>query len=71
MVSTLTRIKKEPGIKSVSPESPKAWQATNSHSVHTITLVASGEGDYLTWEDDPVLAELWDNAEDAAAFDNL
>jgi len=71
MVTTLTITKKEAGIRSVLPESPKAWQATNSNSVHTITVVASGQGDYLTWEDDPVLAELWDNPEDAAAFDDL
>jgi hypothetical protein len=70
MVVTL-RITRKEGSGDVSPEPPIAWQTTNSSSVLTINLEASNEAECLTWEDDPVLADLWDNEEDAAAFDHL
>lgn len=66
----LTKIHNEPGI-SVSVDPPEAWQQTNSHSASVITIEVHLDRDYLTWEHDPVLAELWDNDEDAAAFDNV
>lgn len=34
------------------------------------TIVLTLRRNYLTWEDDSVLAELWDNEEDAAAFND-
>lgn len=67
MDTQVTITHEEPGMK-VKAELPKAWQATNSNPVSTITFTFGK--DALTWEDDPVLAELWDNAEDAAAFND-
>jgi hypothetical protein len=60
---------KETDRITVSVEPPASWQETNSASVSIVSITLTR--DYLTWEDDPVLAELWDNEEDAAAFDNL
>ena len=36
-----------------------------------VSTAMRAERDFLTAEDDPLLAELWDNEEDAVAFDNL
>ena len=43
---------------------------TTTATIGQDTMLALKPG-YLTWVDDPVLAELWDNDEDAAAFDNI
>ncbi|MEX2157889.1 MAG: hypothetical protein WEB04_00615 [Dehalococcoidia bacterium] len=40
--------------------------ATRDRSTIMLTL----KRNYLTWEDDPALADLWDNEEDAAAFND-
>lgn len=67
MVMPLINNPKQDGIE-VHTEPPIAWQKTSSVSISTITITP--DEDYLSWEDDPILAELWDNEEDAAAFND-
>lgn len=57
--------------KDEAPAVPPSAEATTTDQQSIMQLAVTltpMKRSYLTWEDDPVLAELWDNEEDAAAF---
>ena len=70
MPTQVTITAKDEGLEEVTGEVYGEPTLPVASSGDMVTIIVELARDYMTAEDDPVLAELWDNEEDAA-YDNL